>query len=82
MARVAHPNAVNNQTTGNSNEFLSLIANKGFRAPDATMVSVVGLATVAAQYKDTRTLFFTDWPSDEIIQQLTDKGWACINASG
>lgn len=82
LEQVAHSNAVNNQTTGNSNEFLNLIASNGFRAPDATMVSVVGgLATVAAQYKNARTLFFTDWPSDEIIQQLTDKGWACINAS-
>lgn len=63
-------------------EFLSTIEKYGIQKPDATMVPVSGGSAIAmAQYKSARTLVFTKWPSNEIVQQLTDKGWACINAS-
>ena len=66
----------------NASEFLNAIEKHGINKPDATMVPVSGGSAIAvAQYKSARTLVFTKWPSDEIIQQLKDKGWACINAS-
>ncbi|MFP8968487.1 DEAD/DEAH box helicase [Pokkaliibacter sp. CJK22405] len=70
------------KTTGSAAEFLSTIEKNGFNKPDATMVTVAGgVAKAVAQYKSARTLIFTDWPNDETIQQLTDKGWTCLNAS-
>ena len=63
-------------------EFLNTIEKQGINKPDAIMVPVSGGSAIAvAQYKSARALVFTKWPSDEIVQQLTDKGWACINAS-
>lgn len=65
-----------------ASEFLNAIEKQGINKPDATMVPVSGGSAIAvAQYKSARTLVFTKWPSDEIVQQLTDKGWVCINAS-
>lgn len=65
-----------------ASEFIDAIEKYGINKPDATMVPVSGGSAIAvAQYKSARTLVFTKWPSDEIIQQLKDKGWVCINAS-
>lgn len=78
QASVAAPSA----STGIAGEFLDAIEKRGLNKPDATMLTVSsGAATATAQYKSARALIFTKWPSDEITQQLTDKGWACIDAS-
>lgn len=64
-----------------ANQFLNTLESKCLQKPDATMVPVAGgMTTVVAQYKAARALVFTDWPSDDVVQQLTDKGWLCINA--
>lgn len=71
-------------TSGNSlgQEFLNVINQYGLNQPDATFVAVSGgAATAVAQYKSARALVFTQPPVEEIIQQLTDKGWSCIDAS-
>lgn len=61
--------------------FLSLIGQLGLNTPDATYVSVSGGAAKAtAQYKSARTLVFTESPAPAIIDQLTDKGWSCLDA--
>ncbi len=61
---------------------LDAIAQQGLNAPDATFVPVSGgTATAIAQYKAARALLFTQWPAIEIIQQLSDKGWHCLDAS-
>lgn len=63
-------------------EFLSLIGQLGLNQPDATFVVVSGgAATAVAQYKSARALVFTQLPEKEIIQDLADKGWSCIDAS-
>ncbi|MEJ2074582.1 MAG: DUF1998 domain-containing protein [Reinekea sp.] len=63
-------------------ELLSVISQRGLNQPDATFVTVsVGAATAVAQYKNARALVFTQSPAADIIQQLTDKGWSCVDAS-
>lgn len=63
-------------------ELLSIISKYGLNQPDAKFVDVSGgAATATAQYKSARTLVFTERPADEIIQQLSDKGWSCLDAS-
>lgn len=58
------------------------IAGLGLIMPDATFVPVSdGAAKATAQYKAARTLLFTVWPPEEIVHQLTDKGWRCLNAT-
>ncbi len=63
-------------------ELLSVISQRGLNQPDATFVAVSGgAATAVAQYKSARALVFTQTPAEDIIQQLTDKGWSCVDAS-
>lgn len=71
-------------SSGNSmgEKFLNTISQRGLNPPDATSVGVSGgAATAIAQYKSARALVFTEWPTEEITLQLTDKGWMCIDAS-
>lgn len=70
--------------TGDSlgQELLNVISQRGLNLPDATFVTVSGgAATAVAQYKGARALVFIQTPVEEIIQQLADKGWDCIDAS-
>ncbi len=63
-------------------EWLNAISERELKQPDATFVSVSGgAATATAQYKSARALVFTQMPMKDIIQQLADKGWSCIDAS-
>ena len=63
-------------------ELLNVITQRGLNQPDATFVSVSGgAATAIAQYKNARALVFTQAPAVDIIQQFTDKGWSCVDAS-
>lgn len=63
-------------------ELLSVIRQRGLNQPDATFVTISGgAATAIAQYKSARALVFTQSPGEDIIQQLTDKGWSCVDAS-
>jgi len=76
----AHPGQT--KADANGRALLDDIARLGLRMPDSTFVPVYGgVATAAAQYKAARTLIFTAWPTQEIIRQLTDKGWRCLNAA-
>ncbi len=62
-------------------ELLRVISQQGFNQPDATFVAVSGgAATAVAQYKNARALVFTQSLAEGIVQQLTDKGWSCIDA--
>ena len=85
-ANVQEANQSPQTPTSNGNsmdeKFLNAITQRELKPPDATLVSVSGgAATATAQYKSARTLIFTEWPAAAIIQQLTDKGWTCIDAS-
>lgn len=52
------------------------------KAPDATQLSVLGgRATVAAQYKASRTLVVLEALPPELRAELLDKGWAVIDMS-
>ena len=63
-------------------ELLNVISQRGLNQPDATFVTVSGgAATAVAQYKGARALVFIQSPVEEIIRQLADKGWDCIDAS-
>lgn len=65
-----------------ASDFLNEIARQGLKQPSATFVAVSGgEATATAQFKGARTLAFTDVVSEDIMRALTDKGWACIDAS-
>lgn len=65
-----------------ASEFLDRLTHLGLNQPDTTFVTVSGGdATATAQYKSVRTLVFTKAPSEDIIHQLTNKGWSCIDAS-
>lgn len=62
--------------------WLNTVEEQGFNKPDAINVPVSGgAATAVAQYKGARTLVFTAMPTEDIVQQLADKGWSCIDAS-
>ncbi|RDH46487.1 DUF1998 domain-containing protein [Zooshikella ganghwensis] len=63
-------------------EFLNVIESNAYKQPDATFLAISGgAATAVAQYKAVRTLVFTEMPTNELVQQLADKGWSCIDAS-
>jgi len=77
---VVKATVINGDTLGN--QLLSAISQYGLNQPDASFVSVSdGAATATAQYKSTRTLVFTEQPAEDIIHQLSDKGWSSLDAS-
>jgi len=77
---IAQQSAKSGGTLGQ--DLLKAVDDAGLKAPDATFISVSGgAATAIAQYKSARILVFTEMPKEEIVQQLVDKGWGCIDAS-
>lgn len=62
--------------------WLSAIAQRGLRTPDATSVSVQdGAAIAAGQYKGARALAFLQAVPEDIITMLIDKGWQVLDFS-
>lgn len=62
--------------------WLAALAKAGGVQPDATSVPISGgAATVAAQYKSARTLIFLEWPDANILEELHNKGWRCLDFS-
>jgi superfamily II DNA/RNA helicase len=63
-------------------QWLQALADADLNQPDATQVAVnQGTATVAGQYKATRTLVFLEPVSSELQNLLTDKGWQVLDFS-
>ena len=64
------------------NQWLKALDSAGHKAPDATQLSVLGgRATVAAQYKASRTLVTLVTLPAEVQAELSDKGWVVIDMS-
>ncbi len=63
-------------------QWLKALDFAGHKAPDTTQLSVLGgRATVAAQYKASRTLVTLEALPAEVQSELTDKGWSVIDMS-